>query len=155
MKFVAREDIDVPIEQVFEMLSDFEAFERSALRRGAEVDRLDDLYKLGPGMAWDVKFTMRGKSRRVKLELDQVKAPSDMGFVANSQGMDGVMQIELVALSRQKTRMNVNAEVLPRSLTARLFVQSLKLARASLNKRLNKRMATVARDFEDRYSRMV
>ena len=38
--------------------------------------------------------------------------------------------------------------------TARLLVQSLKLAKANITKRFDKRMANTARDMEDRYSRM-
>ena len=53
MKLATREDIDAPIEAVFEQLSDFDGFERAALRRGAEVraHRRADRH-VGAGMAW-------------------------------------------------------------------------------------------------------
>jgi len=50
MIFETKEDINAPIEQVFPHISDFADFERSALRRGAEVARLDNLRTAGPGM---------------------------------------------------------------------------------------------------------
>ena len=61
MKFSAREDIAAPIEQVFASLCDFEGFERQAMRRGAEVQRVDPLTQPGVGMKWQVSFNMRGR----------------------------------------------------------------------------------------------
>jgi len=52
MKFSTREDVEAPVDYVFGQISDFGAFERQALRRGADVRRLDS----GPfvtGSAWD------------------------------------------------------------------------------------------------------
>ena len=37
MKFSTKEDIDAPIDAVFDMLCEFDQFERAAMRRGAEV----------------------------------------------------------------------------------------------------------------------
>ncbi|HCI07161.1 MAG TPA: hypothetical protein DE314_07355, partial [Sulfitobacter sp.] len=61
MKFSTREDVEVPIDQAFALICDFDAYERSAMRRGAEVRRVDDLSKPGVGMKWAASFKMRGK----------------------------------------------------------------------------------------------
>ncbi len=154
MKFATKEDIEAPIDHVFQMLSDFENFERSALRRGAEIERLDSLAAPAAGAAWNIRFLMRGKERQLKLDLVEYVPSTEMVFKATSPGMNGTMHIDLVALSRQRTRMNMVAEITPQTLTARLFVQSLKLARANLSKRLDTRMASMARDMEERYARL-
>ncbi len=60
-------------------LSDFDAWERGAMRRGAEVERTDALARPGPGMAWAATFPYRGKRREIEVRLDDVVAPGSAG----------------------------------------------------------------------------
>ncbi len=153
MKFSTREDIEAPLEYVFSQVSDFAGLERSALRRGADVQRVDQLSVPGPGMIWDTAFDLRGKRRNARLELIQYDPPNGMRFSSGSAAMNGDLVLELVALSRGRTRLSLEAELLPQNLSARLLVQSLKLAKSNLTKRYEMRIATYARDLEDRYRR--
>lgn len=151
MKLVAKEDIEVPIDDLFVMLSDFEGFERAALRRGAEVQRSDSLRQPGPGMSWKAAFVFRGRERKVTMELVTLDAPGLMEFRGGSQALDGDFRIELVALSRRRTRMTLSLEIAPKTLSARLMVQSLKLARNNVTRRFQLRVAGFAKDIETRY----
>ncbi|WP_412504371.1 SRPBCC family protein [Roseovarius sp. SYSU LYC5161] len=151
MQFGTREDIAAPVDHVFAELSDFHAFERSALRRGADVQRVDTLKAVGPGMAWDISFRLRGKQRKIKMELSAYEPPTRMVFSSRSTSMGGTMTVDLVALSRGRTRMALDIELVPKTLSAKLLVQSLKLARGNLRKRFRLRVADFANDIEDRY----
>mmetsp|Transcript_27558 Transcript_27558/g.51069 ORF Transcript_27558/g.51069 Transcript_27558/m.51069 type:complete len:156 (-) Transcript_27558:1173-1640(-) len=153
MKFSSREDIDAPIDQVFAALCDFEGFERQAMRRGAEVQRLDAMAEPGVGMCWKVAFTMRGRKRNLNLEMVRFDVPNEMVFSAKSPGMDGVFSVELMALSRSRTRMSIALELAPLNLSARLLVQSLKLAKSTLSKRFKLRVAEYAKTLEERLQR--
>lgn len=155
MKFETREDIEAPLEHVFQVVSDLDGFERQALRRGAEVTRRDTLRAPGVGMTWDVAFKMRGKLREMQIVLTEYDAPYRMLFVSTSPSLAGDLEIELVALSRLRTRLNLVIALKPQNLSARLLVQSLKLARGNLNKRFNIRVAEFAKDTEERYQRTV
>ena len=153
MKMNAREDVEAPIDFVYEQITDFQAFERRAMRRGAEVLRVDDLKTDGPGMAWDITFMLRGKQREVQIELARLDPPNGLTMASRSPTMGGQMVVELVALSRNRTRLSLDIELVPKNLTARLLVQSLKLARKNLTKRFRLRVADYAVDLEDRYKR--
>ena len=154
MKFSTKEDIEAPIEAVFDMLCDFESFERSAMRRGAEVQRIDRLAKPGVGMIWNAVFQLRGKRREMELEMVTFDRPNEIVLESTSSGLIGQMSFELVALSRSRTRVLVELEVKPLNLSARLLVQSMKLAKGSLTRKYKLRIAEYAKGMEDRYTKM-
>ena len=151
MKFTTREDVEAPIDRVFDMICDFDNYERAAMRRGAEVRRTDNLTESGTGMCWEAAFDMRGKRRDVVIEMKKFDAPNELGVFTESTGLEGIGQIELMALARNRTRVSVEFEIKPTNLSARLLVQSLKLAKTSLTKRFKLRAAQYAKGLEDRY----
>ena len=153
MQFSTKEDIEAPIDEVFAMLADFESYERSAIRRGIEVQRADESCPAGAGMAWTARFLLRGKPRDLKLDLVQFDRPTAMRFEAASQGLDGTMTLDLLSLSQRRTRLSVVLELKPKTLPARLLVQSFKLAKANLTKRFKLKVATFAKTMEDRFGR--
>lgn len=155
MNFSTKEDIEAPIDAVFEMLCEFESFERSAMRRGAEVQRVDNLVASGVGMTWDTVFEMRGKRRELRIEMVTFDRPNDMVLETTSPGLIGQMSFELMALSRSRTRINVELNIKPLTLSARLLVQSMKLAKASLTRKYKMRIGEYAKGMEDRYVKMV
>lgn len=153
MKFSTKEDIDAPIETVFTMLCDFEMFERAAMRRGAEVQRMDTQTAPGVGMGWRSVFSLRGKRREVEIEMITFDKPNEMAFEARSQGLLSLMSVELVALSKNRTRIMTSLDIKPLNLSARLLVQSLKLAKTSLTKKYKLRVAEFVKALEDRHKR--
>jgi uncharacterized protein YndB with AHSA1/START domain len=148
MELTAREDIEAPQEQVFAALADFDMVERQAMRRGIEITRLSD----GPevGMSWRAKFTFRGKPRQAHITLSTYDAPDRMVFHTVSGGLEMDFSLDLVALSRNRTRINVSSVLAPKTLSARLLVQSLKLAKGGIEKRFTRRMADLAAGLESR-----
>ena len=148
MKFSAREDIEAPLDRVYAHVTDFAGFERQLLRRGADVRRVDAAPVVAAGSAWDVAFTFRGRERRVRATVARLDAPSDVVIDMAANGLDGVTTVELVALSPQRTRLAVSIELSAKSLSARLLLQSLKLAKANLTNRFKKRVAEFAKGIE-------
>jgi len=150
MKFSNRVDIAAPAEVVFGQLSDFPDFERAARRKGASVNRLDALTAAGAGMSWEGVFKLRGRQRRVIVDLKRYDFPEQLEYEGTSQGFLISLTLQLVELSKGKTRLITGLEVKPRTLGARLLVQSAKLGRGSLDRRYDERVKAFARRIEAR-----
>jgi len=148
MKFSAREDIDGAIEDVFRFLTDFEAFERQAIRRNVDVQRTDSLRQAGVGMVWHTQFRLRGRVRQLDITLSELEAPNSLVFQGRSKGLHTVFSVELIALSPSRTRMTVTLDLSPKTLPARLMVQSLKLTRKTITTRFKTRLHDFARTME-------
>jgi len=144
MKFSALEDI----EGEFRFLTDFEAFERQAIRRNLDAQRTDSLRQAGVGMAWHTQFRLRGRVRQLDITLSELEAPNSLVFQGRSKGLHTVFSVELIALSPSRTRMTVTLDLSLKTLPARLMVQSLKLIRKTITPRFKTRLHDFARTME-------
>lgn len=151
MKFVTKEDIECPVAHVFAQAADFAGFERQALRRGANVRRTDQKSQQGLGSGWDVIFKFRGKERQMQAVVTAWDPPNGYGVLSSSSGIEGIVLVELVPLSRSRTRLSLSIELKPKTIGARIMVQSLKLARGTMQRRLDLRMSDYASDIVERY----
>lgn len=151
MKFSARQDIEAPAAYVYAALTDFEAWERAAMRRGAEVSRTSPTGAAQAELAWQVLFEYRGKRRNMQLKLVSMTAPSNIQFAAHSPALDASLIIEIIEMSARRSRIGVTTNVAPLTLTAKLFIQSLRLARARVDRKYFLRIAQMAGDIEQRY----
>lgn len=151
MDFLAKDDIDVPIQDAFDLLSDYDVFERMAMRRGIEVHRHDQGERVSVGSSWTVDFQWRGKDIQMQAQIIEFEQPDKITLEAIMPGMDVLVTFDLVALSRKRTRLNLKLSVKAKTLPMRLLVQSLKLARGNIDKKLQERVESQCRNLEERY----
>lgn len=151
MKLTTRQDIEAPLDFVYAQMSDFAQFERMAMRRGAEVERSDKLEQDGPGMGWRVKFSFRGKTRKLALRLADAQPDSFLAYGIEGQAISGDARVEFMALSPRRTRLTIAGEVRPKTLAARLMLQSLRLARGRVQKRIDAAAGKLATLIEDKF----
>lgn len=150
MKLTTRQDIEAPLDFVYDQMADFGQFERLAQARGAEVERLDKLVRPAPGMGWRLKFPFRGKPRNLILRLTDLNPGSALGYSLESPMFEGTLRIDLIALAPKRTRLAIAVEVRPLTMAARLLIQSLKLAKGRVQGRLDQGAARLAAMIEDR-----
>lgn len=153
MKFNVKQDVEAPNAFVFAYLTDFDLWERSAMRRGAQVERTDHLALASVGMSWAASFPYRGKTRNLTASVLQLSALTNLKIGMQSRAIEGNLNVDLVEMSAKRTRIHVIFEVTPRNLTARLFIQSLRLARAKVDRKYAVRIAQVVSDIEAAYQK--
>lgn len=150
MKFSNRVDVAAPAEFVFDQLSDFATFERMALRKGVALRRLDTLKSPGAGMSWDIGFKLRGRARQMIADVSRFERPEQIDCEGTSQGFHLSLTLALMELSKSRTRLTTGLEIRPRTLGARLLLQSAKLGRSNLDRRYDDRVRAFARMIESR-----
>ncbi|MGC8201621.1 SRPBCC family protein [Aliiroseovarius sp. PTFE2010] len=152
MKLSTREDIEAPIEHVYREIADFDAIEKQVLRRGVVLERTDAGGPGGLGRAWKATFEHRGKTRKADARIADVGQPNGYVVFGTIGGVEAEFQIDLVALSRNRTRVVAGVEMRPKTLSARLLIQSLKLGKAGLQRRFARRMKNAAKIIGDRHT---
>ncbi|RID92832.1 SRPBCC family protein [Gemmobacter lutimaris] len=151
MKLTTREDIEAPLDFVYGAFADTGHWERSAMRRGADVVRSDRIQGFAPGMVWNVSFVYRSRPRRAAVKLVSVDEPNNLGFQIIASSFDAHVTLDFVELSSRRTRVTITSEVKPRTLAARVFVQSMKLARNKVERKYEARIGLICNDIEERY----
>ena len=154
MKFSTREDIEAPIDYVFARASDFAAYERQALRRGAQVKRAGGDAAIDVGTTWNIAFKFRNKDRQMHAELVTLDNPNQIRVDTQTSGIDSIAKVDFVALSPKRTRLTIGIELTPKTLSARLLVQSLRLAKSNLSKRFSARVRDFATATEEDYRKV-
>lgn len=148
MKISTREDINAPIADVYAAVSDFPLIERRLKARGVTLECDPDAPLSGVGRRWLAEASWRGRSHRIEAELAEVTEGQGYVVQSSSGGVVGVTVVDLVALSKTRTRMLMSIDLRPTSLSSRLLVQSLRLAKGRLTNRLKARLSEFGRRVE-------
>ncbi len=151
MAFTAETDIKAPINFVYRQVTDFAALENYILAAGAFVERTDNLEEDGAGMSWRIEGEVRGRRRVIDIELKDIVEEEQLGYEVRSKDMITQMEVEVISLDRTTTRLVSRIDPAAQSISARLILQSARLAQRTLEKRLRKRLNGFARTVETRY----
>ena len=154
MQFSSRIDIAASAEFVFASLTDFDGWEALARAKGAQIIRQDPAGRMqaGEGSCWEGSFIFKGKTRNGTLMLRESRASERLVIQADGRGIGGDLLVEITPIGAGRSRLSVQGELRPKSLAARLFVQSLRLAKGRVQAKLNKRVADYGRRLEGKYA---
>ena len=85
---------------------------------------------------------------RLIADIRRYERPEWLEYEGTSQGFHLILTLQLMALAKGRTRLSTGFEVKPRTLGARLLVQSAKLGRGNLERRYDERVKAFARAIE-------
>ena len=143
--------LDAPAEYVFKRITDHADFEALLMGYGANIERLDDEISLNVGMKWAIDGNFRGKQRQVEVSLTQLIENELVSYASESKDVNATVDMKLEALSPKQTRFSIDMTPKANTISARLILQSAKLARKTLEKRVNRRFADFCQRLEDDY----
>ena len=147
MRVSARQDIRASLEQVYRAMTDFERHEGDIQSHGADLNRLHPDRPLVPGNGWHATFDFRGKTRKVKALLSELRPNEALHMEFEASSVTGTLEVDL-SEHEAGSRMVVALEVRPVTIKGRLLVQSMKLAKGEILERLQQRLASFAVDVE-------
>jgi hypothetical protein len=153
MKLTVKADLEAPVEFLHASLCDTATWEREAIRRGIEIERPADMALSGVGAGWKIGLTFRGRVRKVLLRIDGIVQDQSIDYFFEGEAFVGTSQIETKALSPRRSRLRATIDVRPKTLAARLFLNTLRLARGRVEARLEQRLIKFAAQIADRYAR--
>lgn len=153
MKFKVSEDVDAPQEMVWARFTDFSGFEEDARGRGAILNRVGNWTQTVQGVEWRGEVTVRGKSRPITAKVTQL-VPQELCIVdSRIGGMNCHQEIIFVPLSTTVTRLALMLDLSADTLTARLLLQTMKLARGRVLQKLQGVLARQGNAVEAAYRR--
>ena len=155
MDLTATTELKLAPRKAWAELTDFAAFEKLLRERGAELTRSATPDPPGVGTRWEGAFDYSGKRRDVSAGLVALDPERSMTFELQSAGLAGRAEVTLEQLAAKRCRVDLALHLEARTLRARLFLQPLKLAHATLEQRLSARLDRIARAIESRQQKRV
>lgn len=140
MKFSTRCDTDSSAPDLFDRISDFNQIEHLLMRRGASVQRIDPAQEPGTGIGWNIGFDWRARARALRLEVVRFDRPERLTMSGLSDSFDIVVDMTVVALGRNRSRLIFETEIRPRNMRARLMLQTAKLGKGQLDRKFTRRI---------------
>ena len=142
LELSAREDVQIPVDELFARASRFGKFAQQARRNGAKVRKLEP-GEADSGPSWEVHYPFGGTQRRFTLELVERRAPQCLRFAIHSRSIEGEFTVHLHALDAARSAVEARLAVSPRSAKARIVLHSMRLTRGRMERRFAERLRTL------------
>ena len=139
--------INVPQAFAFERSTDFERFEAEGFGNLAMFEPRSEIRAPKIGARWRTAAEFQGRPRRFSLELFELDAPKKLVLGNKSEKYDIEAHFNFVELDAEKTEFTFKLDAKANSITAKLILQTIQLARSRIEKSMQE-------DFDEMGQRM-
>ncbi len=136
MKYKVSEDVDAPSDITWARFTDFSGIEAEAKGRGADVVRAGNWSTPDVGCAWRGSVKVRGRARPLTSEITAMQAPDRCEIRTVLGGMTAIYEMTFLSLRADMTRVQMTLELSASTLSSRLALQTLKLAKGRVLTRM-------------------
>ena len=148
MKFKVSDDVEAPSALVWAGFTNFDAIEADIRARNAELVRVGDWKTVALGVAWRGSVPVRGKVRPIEARVSALSPEEHFAVESRIGGMSCHYDVAFNTLSDHVTRVYVTLELKASTLSARLLLQTLKIARRKGVQRLEGAIVRQGQDVE-------
>ena len=103
----------------------------------------------GLGQCWSATFKFRNPLLQAEVDIIGFNPPKTLVFQSVIRGLASEVMISFTALPNGQTRLTFDLDLLPKSLSARIFVQSLKVVRDKIDARFAAGVGAFVQDISD------
>ena len=148
MELTATQDVEAPQQALFRAMMDFDRIEAQLAGSRIDLHRQHGPAADAPlGTRWVARFRLRGEDRRATVTLCELVAPDRVVLDGAMGGLEARSAVTLDPLDTARTRVTAAVMLHPGTLSARLMLQSLRLARGTIEARFRARSAQVFEAF--------
>jgi hypothetical protein len=153
MQLRVAEDVGAPRAMVWARFTDFANLEADLRDRGATLARIGGWTATAEGLEWRGDVMVHGKTRTLSAGVSRLESEVLCLIDSRIGGMVCSYAMRFVPLSTEATRVELALDLSADTLSARLVLQSLKLARGQVAQRLQATLARQGKAAETAYRR--
>jgi hypothetical protein len=136
MKFLVSQDVEAPLSIVWARFTDFGSLEADLRARGATLSRIGDWTATAEGVEWRGEAMVNGKTRALTARVTRLTPEALCLIDSRIGGVACRYEMRFTPRATEATSVDLALELSADTLSARLVVQSLKLARGQVVQRL-------------------
>ncbi len=143
--------INVPQAFAFDRATDFERFETEGFGNLAPFEPRSEIRAPELGARWRTSAEFQGRPRRFSLELLALEDPGTLVLGNKSEKYDVEALFEFTAVGEETTEFTFNLNAKAQSITGKLILQTIQLARARIVKSMQADFDKMAERMEAAY----